>query len=213
MRPECISATAKALGRALNARETIDIESRVRRAQRTLARRDPAAWQALSSDARMAEAGKLAAQEIAGEAALKKQRVALQAASVQRIGASIADMRTRGISGLDALDRVIAFHADGKSNVVSIESQSKAIERDALRQMIGTLEASNPKWFGLFENKEGVDAIVKAIFGETKDIAPEAIQGAKEWAKVTTALRERFNRAGGDIGELEDWGLPHHHSQ
>jgi len=213
MRPECIAATAKALGRALNGRETIDIESRVRRAQRTLARRDPAAWQALSNDARMAEAGKLAAQEIAGEAALKKQRVALQAASVQRIGASITDMRTRGISGLDALDRVIAFHADGKSNVVSIESQSKAIERDALRQMIDTLEASNPKWFGLFENQQGVEAIVKAIFGETKDIAPEAIQGAKEWAKVTTALRERFNRAGGDIGELEDWGLPHHHSQ
>lgn len=212
MRAECIAATEKALGRPLKALETQDIEARVRRAMRNAARADPQ-WLAKSQDQRYAEAGQLAAQELANEAALKKQRVALQAAAVERVGASIADMRTRGVSGLDALDRVIAFHADGKSNVVSVESQSKAIERDALRQMIGTLEASNPKWFGLFENQEGVNAIVRAIFGETQGLPPEAVQGAKEWASVTTALRERFNRAGGDIGTLEDWGLPHHHSQ
>ncbi len=42
---------------------------------------------------------------------------------------------------------------------------------------------------------------------------PEAKQGAKEWHNVASALRDRFNRAGGDVGQLEDWGLPHHHSQ
>jgi hypothetical protein len=81
-----------------------------------------------------------------------------------------------------------------------------------MRQMLGTLTASNPKWFGLFENIEGVHAIVKEIFGEPSGKA-EAAAGAKEWHAVTSALRDRFNRAGGDIGELEDWGLPHHHAQ
>lgn len=212
MRTECVAATEKALGRPLKATEVQDIEARVRRAMRNASRTDPQ-WRSKSQDQRYTEAGERVAQELAQEAALKKQRVALQAAAVDRVGASIADMRTRGVSGLDALDRIIAFHADGKSNVVSVESQSKAIERDALRQMLGTLTASNPKWFGLFENKDGVNAIVHAIFGETKGLPPEAVQGAKEWANVTAAMRERFNRAGGDIGELEDWGLPHHHSQ
>lgn len=213
MRTECIAATVKALGRDLTAIETTNIETRVRSAMRSEARRDPTAWQAKTSAERLEEAGEAAAKQIAGEAELKKRRVALQAAAIDRLGASISDMRTRGISGLDGLDRVIAFHADGKSNVISVESQAKAIERDALRQMIGTLTASNPKWFGLFENQKGVEDIVRAIFGETRGVATEAVQGAKEWASVTAALRERFNRAGGDIGTLEDWGLPHHHSQ
>ncbi|MGM2687482.1 hypothetical protein, partial [Bacillus cereus group sp. BceL004] len=36
--------------------------------------------------------------------------------------------------------------------------------------------------------------------------------GAKAWAGVTELLRQRFNDAGGDIGYLENWGIPQHHS-
>src|SRR3546814_8345942 len=31
--------------------------------------------------------------------------------------------------------------------------------------------------------------------------------------EVAESLRKRFNAAGGDVGRLEDWGMPHHHSQ
>lgn len=213
MRPECIAAVTKAIGRDLTSKEATDIEARVRSAMRSEARADPSAWQAKTAAEQLELVGEAVAKQLAGEAALKKRRVVLQSAAIDRLGASISDMRTRGISGLDALDRVIAFHADGKSNVISIESQAKAIERDSLRQMLDTLTGSNPKWFGLFENQKGVEDIVRAIFGETNGVAPEAVKGAKEWASGTAALRERFNRAGGDIGALEDWGLPHHHSQ
>ncbi|STT55916.1 Uncharacterised protein [Klebsiella pneumoniae] len=39
-----------------------------------------------------------------------------------------------------------------------------------------------------------------------------AKKGAKAWAGVTELLRQRFNDAGGDIGYLENWGIPQHHS-
>src|SRR3546814_13347291 len=31
--------------------------------------------------------------------------------------------------------------------------------------------------------------------------------------RAAESLRKRFNAAGGDVGRLEDWGMPHHHSQ
>src|SRR3546814_3090077 len=37
--------------------------------------------------------------------------------------------------------------------------------------------------------------------------------GAKVYHEVAESLRKRFNAAGGNIGRLEDWGMPHHHSQ
>lgn len=212
MRTECLQAVSQAVGRALNARESQDIEARVGRAMRTLARQDPAAWQAKSAAERLTEAGDLAAKDLLGEAQIKRQRAVLQTAAHERVGMAIGDLRSRGVGGLNALDRIVAFHADAHGNALSIETQAKAVERDALRQMLGTLEASNPKWFGLFENAEGVRAVVREIFGEDSGVA-EAKAGAAEWHKVAEALRERFNRSGGDVGNLEDWGMPHHHSQ
>lgn len=212
MRNDCINAVTQAIGRALTSIEVQNIEARVGGAMRRLARADPIAWAAKSASDRLEEAGHAAAAELIGEAHLKKQRIALQVAAHQRITQKIADLRTRGVDGLNALDRIVAFHADAKGNTLSIETQSRAIERDALRQMLDTLEASHPKWFGLFENNEGVTAIIHELFGESSG-DPDARAGAESFHKGAEALRQRFNRAGGDVGSLEDWGLPHHHSQ
>lgn len=212
MRPECITAVAQAIGRELTKPEIDSIQERLVRHMRSGARQDPQAWMGLSQADRLRAAAQTAAQELIGEAQLKQQRLALSIIAHDRIQTQFNEQAARGIDNLDALDRVIAFHADGKSNFLSVESQANAIRDDALRQMLGTLTASNPKWFGLFENKEGVRAIIKEIFGEGSGI-PEAAQGAKEWQAITAKLRERFNRSGGDIGTLDDWGMPHHHSQ
>jgi hypothetical protein len=212
MKQKCIQAVAQALGRTLNATELKGIEQRMVKAMRTIARQDPMAWQAKSMSDRLNEAAQLAGKDLVQEHHLDQVRTALTILAHDRIDAHIQQQAQKGMTGLDALDRTLAFHADGKSNFLSIETQARAVGNDALRQMIGTLEASNSKWFGLFENHEGVRSIVKEIFGESTGVK-EAADGAKLWKDVTTALRQRFNRAGGDIGELDDWGLPHHHSQ
>lgn len=212
MRVECLKAVAQALGRELNQVESRDIEQRITRAARTLAQADPQAWMAKPAQVKLTEAGQKAAQELIGEARLKAERQALQIAANSRVAQHLNDMHARGIDGLDALDRMIAFHADGKTDGISIERWARGVQDDFLRQLIPVMEASNPKWFGLFENTEGVNAIVKEIHGEDSG-NPVAKAGAKVWHEVSAAARERFNAAGGDIGKLDDWGMPHHHSQ
>jgi len=212
MKPNCMLEVAKAVGRALTNPELDGIEARITRHLRGLAKQDPKAFMAMGTAERMQQAAVGAAQELVGEAQLKKQRVALTVLAHDRIQTQMSNQQAKGINNLKALDRIMAFHADAKSNFLSVESQANAIRDDALRQMIGTLTASNPKWFGLFENSEGIRAIVKEIFGEDSGNSA-AKQGAKEWADITARLRDRFNRNGGDIGQLEDWGMPHHHSQ
>jgi hypothetical protein len=212
MRAACIHAASAAIGRQLTEAEANKIEERLGASMRKLARDDPQGWQAKPTAERVREAASDAAIGLVAEKQLAQQRQALTILATGRILQHIRESKARGMTGFDALDRLIAFKADRKANVLSMESQARAIERDAERQMIGTLEASNPKFFGLIANKEGEQAIVRELFGESTGI-PEARKGAEEFHKVTSALRERFNRAGGDVGQLEDWGLPHHHSQ
>lgn len=209
MKPQCIDAVNQAVGRDLNEAELKGIEERISRHLRQNAAKDPQAALSMPSEQRFVEAAKSAAEEFQAEQAKKAQRVALQVLANNRIEQHLAQF-----SGdkLDGMARLIAFHADTKGNFLSMESQARAIERDGLRQMIGTMEASNPKFFGLFENKDGIRAVVKEIFGEDSGVK-EAKDGAAQFKAVAESLRQRFNRAGGDIGQLEDWGMPHHHSQ
>src|SRR3546814_6481990 len=79
-------------------------------------------------------------------------------------------------------------------------------------QLIEALEATDAKFFGLIENPEGVRALVRELHGQDSGNAT-AKAGAKVYHEVAESLRKRFNAAGGDVGRLEDWGMPHHHSQ
>ena len=209
MKPQCIDAVNQAVGRELNEAELKGIEERIVRHLRQNAARDPQGTLAMTAEQRFVEAAKTAADEFRAEQAKKAQRLSLQVLANAKIEQHLAQFAGDKIAGLA---RVIAFHADGKGNFLSIESQALAIERDALRQMIDTLEASNPKFFGLFENRDGVRALVKELFGEDSGVK-EAKDGAAQFKAIAEAMRQRFNRAGGEVGRLEDWGLPHHHSQ
>lgn len=210
MRQECINAVQQAAQRTLTAREIQNIEDRIYRNMRQLARNDPASWRQMTDAERLRRAGQLAADELQQEAGLKRRRVALTIAARQRLDAFINGYQ--GTYGkLGALNRTIAFSADGKSNFLSVESRGKATRDYALSQIQEAFEAVDPRFFHLFEDEKGVRDLVFEIRGQdTGNI--KAKKGAKAWADVTELLRRRFNDAGGDIGYLENWGIPQHHS-
>lgn len=208
MRTECIEAVGLAIGRSLNAAEAKGIEDRLARHMRQNAAKDPTAALGMTPEQRLGEAAKAAAEELVAEAAKKKQRVALTILAHDRVQRHLAQFDNQ----FDGLDRMLAFHADGKANTLSVETRAKAIERDALRQMLDTLEATNPKFFGLIESTEGVNNLVRELHGQKSGDA-DAAAGAKTFHEIAETLRVRFNSGGGDIGQLEDWGMPHHHSQ
>jgi hypothetical protein len=212
MKAQCIQAVTQAVGRTLNQAELKGIEDRVRRNLRELAIEDRQTFLGMSVDQRLSAAAQRAAQELVGEATLKKVRTALTIAAHDRIAVYLGDQRIAGMNGLDALARTIAFHSDGKSNFLSVESRANAVRANALRQMLDTFEATDPRFFGLFENPQGVRDLTLELFGQNSGNAL-AKAGAKAWKDTTDALRKQFNAAGGDVGKLDNWGLPQHHSQ
>ncbi|HBQ1712989.1 TPA: hypothetical protein L7L36_004360 [Klebsiella pneumoniae] len=210
MRQECINAVQQAANRRLTQQEIKNIEDRIYRNMRQLARNDPASWRAMTDAERLRRAGQLAANELTNEAALKKRRVALTIAARQRLDAFIKTYQGKD-GKLEALNRTIAFHADGKSNFLSVESRGKATRDYALSQIQEAFEAVDPRFFHLFEDEASVRDLVYEMRGQDTGNV-RAKKGAKAWAGVTELLRQRFNDAGGDIGYLENWGIPQHHS-
>lgn len=209
MRPQCAEAIAKAVGRELTDKELAGIEERIVKHMRLNAAKDPQATLAMPASERLALAAKTAAEDFMLEQAKKAQRVALQVLAQSKLEKHLASF---GTNKLDGLARVVAFHSDGKGNTLSVESRARAIEADSLRQMTTALEQGAPEYFGLFDNVDGIRALTQELFGESSGNAA-AKKGAAEFHAVAEALRERFNRSGGDIGRLEDWGMPHHHGQ
>jgi hypothetical protein len=209
MKPNCIAAVAEVFGREPTDSEVRKIEIRLAKAMRTEAMIDPDGWTSRPLDDQLQVAAARAAEELKGEAALKVRRKYQQVVATARLQRQLDEFPG---SPFQALARAVAFHADGKGSQMSIESAAKAIERRALGQILETLEATHPRFMGLFENPDGVRALVRELHGQDSG-NPDAKAGAKRYREVSEALRQRFNRGGGDVGFLEDWGMPHHHSQ
>lgn len=211
MRPECLTAVANVLGRAMTAAEGKGIEDRVRAAMREVARRDPAAFQALSVQSRLREGAKLAAEQIRKEAA-DARRLATRQAGIHESNAHYMDTWIKaGGDAQDAVDRMLLDNADGKSRTQSLESVARAVFHDYARRLTSTLEAAQPSFFGMVANRDGARAIVRALYGDASDATATGV--AKEWTGVVDAMVAHFRDAGGILNRLADWRMPQHHDQ
>lgn len=208
MRPECIQAVTQAIGRSLNQQEIQGIENRVRRNMKQMAQTDPT-WQSKSAADRLNEAAAKSAKDLVGEADLKKKRVALTILAHDRIASYMQRFPERPLEGLD---RLLAFSSDGKSGIISVETATRAIRDDSLSRMLDVIDQTKGKFLGLFQNEAGNLALVRELHGEDSGSAV-AKTAAKQFKDSAEQLRQRFNRAGGDVGFLDDWSMPRDHSQ
>lgn len=209
-RPACVSAMTRALGRQPTAAELKNIEERIRRNLRTLARQHPQQMGQMTTRQRLDAAAHQAARDLVIEAAKEKQRVALAIIARQRVDDYV---RTHpGDNALDALDELIAFKASAKGRVMSLETRARAINRNAQRQLIDLWEQGGAKFLGLWQNKAGLADLMRELHGKDSGNAA-AKKAATAWHKVAEDMRQAYNDAGGVIGKLDDWGMPHHHSQ
>lgn len=227
MKQKCVEAVEKAAGRPLKAEEIRNIEDTFKRELLNLAKEDQDKFRGMSQDERYAEAAKRTAEALVAKANKEKQRIIQTLAAHDKIESYLSEAAQRGIGSFDALRRYIATDVDGKSGVTSLEAEIKATRADYMRQMLDVWEATDPRIFGLFEDKEGSTALLYEIKGQDSSqgvmidgqrvqIDPKKAQAAKKAAKVwkeqTDALKAEYNANGGKVGELEDWGLPQHHS-
>lgn len=209
MRAECINAVSQALGRQITQAEATNIESRIIQAMRRLASEDRANWVGMTEGERFMAAAGRAARDVAADAALKRRRVALTALRHDAIKNFIDNSPHMPI---ESLRRMLAFYSDGRSGTVSIESTANAIRNEALGQVMEVFDVTQGRVMGLFTNQDGVLNLVRELRGQDSG-SPEAKAAARAFQETAERLRQRFNRAGGDIGRLEDWGMPQSHSQ
>ncbi|WP_323994699.1 hypothetical protein [Aeromonas hydrophila] len=207
MKQQCIKAVQQAIGRTINQQEIKGIEGRIRRNQKQLAQTDPN-WQTKTSADRLTEAANAAAKELRAEAAKKKQRIALTILAHDRVQNMMAQFPD---DPLKAIDRMLAFASD-YPGIFSIESAANGIRSEAMGSMFDTIDFTKGKVLGLFADADKSAALVRELHGEDSGV-PEAKLAAKQFHDVAERMRQRFNRAGGDVGRLDDWSIPRSHSQ
>jgi len=207
MKEQCKQAVAKALGKAtLSQQEATDIENRIKDAMKALAKKDIQNWRNLSDTDKLTEAGKFVAQDIQDQLK-RKHKIAALDILTQSKNLALLDHPTLPAS--EVVDRLVAPHGD-MSGIQSLDSKSRAIA-DIYRGELVDFYTNIKGGLGVFTDKELVNKIVRERFGEsTGDATAKSI--SDKMGEVFETMRERFNRSGGDIGKLDDWGLPQAHS-
>ncbi|QFS98893.1 hypothetical protein FIV06_15805 [Labrenzia sp. THAF191b] len=151
------------------------------------------------------------ARRMAADAALKKRRLLLQALAQKKAVKDTLTYRTaKGEADL-AEGTIALLEHYGSAPFQSMEGLRKAIVGQAHAELTELLQKfERTALTGRTPNRADLDNVVREAFGEsTGDPAAKAL--AQAWADVADGLRVRFNKAGGDIGKLEGWGLPQSH--
>lgn len=209
MKERCVRAVEAAIGRPLKAGESDEITSAIRAQMLALRKQDPAKFAAMTEAQKLAEAANLAAQKLEADAIRKQVLVAKKILAHDRIDEYI---KASGHGGFGSLVRLLAFDSDHKSGVQSVESQTRAIRAYGRAKMAEAMDADKGAGWKLFKTKEGQRDIVRELHGQSTGSAPAA-RIAKAFQEVAEQYRQQFNDNGGNIGHLDDWGAPHHHSQ
>ncbi|MFX5636408.1 hypothetical protein ABTD81_09360 [Acinetobacter baumannii] len=207
MKEQCKQAVAKALGKqSLTAQEATDIEARINETMRNLARKDINNWRNLSDAEKLTEASKQVALDIQ-EQLKRKHKIAAQ--DILKQSQNLAALDHGKLSSMEVIDRMVAAHGD-MSGIQSIDSKARgiaAIYRGELVDFYTNIKGG----LGIFTDQELVQKIVRERFGEnTGDALAKKI--SDKMGDVFETMRDRFNRNGGDIGKLDNWGLPQTHN-
>ncbi|ENX21089.1 hypothetical protein [Acinetobacter sp. CIP 102136] len=207
MKDQCKAAVAKALGKAtLNQQEATDIENRIKDAMKSLAKQDIQNWRNLSDAEKLVKAGEFVAQDIQAQL---KQKHAIAARDILTQNKNLAQLDHPTLSASEVVDRMVAPHGD-MSGVQSIDSKARAIASVYRGELVDFY--TNVKGaLGVFTDAELVQRIVRERFGDnTGD--PLAKKISDKMGEVFDGMKDRFNRSGGNIGTLTNWGLPQTHS-
>jgi len=216
MKPKCVEMVqqaAAALGheKPLTAAQIEDIDGRLRKTMRQLARTDET-WQAKSPDERLMAAATQAMADVKAEAARKIRNAQLQA-----IKTAATEQRIKDAHGADQNGRLVHDIDQTGDYVQGIKQQHLGQLMDlidAVKSGQGATMFTRAKMllFGV-QNEAMTHDLAAEIFGNADGRTGNAIaqKGAKAWLQTIESMRQRFNGAGGDVGKLEYGYVPQPH--
>ncbi|WP_430613729.1 hypothetical protein [Acinetobacter baumannii] len=208
MRAECREQVAQALGKKkLSAADSNRISQLYIRAKNILARTDPD-W-LLKSPAERAEAiAQKTASDLSVQIAKNNQNIARDAILKAQLEQEIYNHST--LNPIQVLMRKIAYFSD-QSGIQSVEKQAQALHSRWMSLVADVFTKTQERW-GFSVNKEMTDDIIRVMFGGKSD-NPEITAMAKEVSFALEEMRLAFNRAGGNIRKLDNFGIMTSHDQ
>ncbi|AOA57577.1 hypothetical protein [Acinetobacter larvae] len=208
MKQQCIDAVEQAIGRKLRVNEAQDIEAKIIEAKKSLARGDRAKWQQMTENERLLEASKIVGMNALAEVKRKNMILANDILTQNRNLEILKDQNHK-LPVRERVDRMVANYGD-MSGIQSIDSKAHAIAsiyRGALVDLYTNIKGA----MGLYTDKDMVNKVVRELFKQdTGDATAKKI--AEKMSVVFEDMRVRFNRSGGDVGKLDDFGMPQTHS-
>ena len=140
------------------------------------------------------------------ETALKRRQAALQTIAIHKAVQS-AQAHPRGlVDGITSLLVKDPMRA-GFSNV---DNRATAVLGQLHSMFAEGLEKMRTRNLGFTQDTTLVRNMVKELFGtDTGNANAKAV--AKLWGDTAEFARQRFNRAGGAVPKLQEWGMPQHH--
>jgi len=201
MRQECIEAVGQAIGRSISQQEAKDIEGRIRQAMTRVARQDVVAWRGMTTSERMNAAADLAGQELLMEASKRKQRVALTIVAHDRVSSSYSRLVASGDKPFKAVSRILE----------QVYAKTKGVSNEYFSDLVDTINAVEPRFFGLIEDARNAAGFVREIFEPGSTGSAAMRNAAKVWLDTAESMRIRFNAAGGDVGKLDYGYIPQSH--
>lgn len=211
----CITALNKAAGRELQPDELQAVFDRIQKTARDIAagRIEAKGMADLSSpEGIMQHAAELAAKDMMAEQVRQHRNTHLQIAATAERLASVEAMRGGGIGEVDAVRRLIATDADGRADQFSLEARVHGVSNILKAKIQDTWRAMGSDYLGFIQQKDKIRALITEMRGGDSGDAV-ARKGAQEWLKTAEEARAWFNSKGGEVGHLDDWGFPQHHSQ
>jgi hypothetical protein len=222
---DCIARLAQAAGRALSDDEVTAIFERIHKAALDIkagrAQPDDVGLGnklgkdlgvGVSQDQMIQAVAKRAADELLHQAAVRERQAYLQITKMGAREADVQQMRAAGIKPFDAIDGLLARDYSGRMNIESVEQRVSGIKANVKRMVAATWDALGNDWLGFFQDREKQITLLRELRGENTGDAV-ASKGARAYSEGAEALRQAFVAAGGEVGKLDDWAHPQHHSQ
>ena len=113
------------------------------------------------------------------------------------------------------LDQVASTPGTGRT-FGNIESREAALYNRISSDMFELKEGLRTKWLGFKQDTELASDVIRYLKdGKIKNEArlSEVKQIAEQWTKAADKIKSLRNRAGGDVGNLEDWVIPQSHDK
>lgn len=207
MKSECRTAVEGALGRKLTDKEADLLEQQFIKASRELPQEDIKAWKSMSDEER-AEA--IADRAIKNYTDQHIKEVTNLVNDLEIRESLVQELTSHSkLNPLESLNRKLVMHTD-QSGIQSVEHNIQAIE---VRYMgaLADVFTKTQKSLGYLIDADKVKLLVKEIFGKPSGDA-EIAGLAKSVQDTLEQLRLHYNRYGGDIKKLANYGIPQSHS-